>query len=131
MIKMEYIRSKTEKREFQRIIINQEVLLYFKEKEKNDYEHAGIIKDISERGISFILPRETDISLGDIVEFQFADSITNFEGVIHGKAKIIRTACDKERILIGCSLINFFEIENYVKNKKVDKYIKVLRAIAK
>ena len=88
----------------------------------NGKEITATIKDISETGIAFTIMHYAPIRAGDIIRFQFLDSVSKEHLVIDGRATVVRTNMEKNCLIIGCRIPLEKNYSNYVREKEALRF---------
>ena len=122
-----------DRRFYQRIKINRECVLIYRDYNKNiSFEINAIVKDICEEGIGFQIIDKDDkikfININDEIHFSFIDTYnyyntTEKNEIVTGKAKIVRIENNPDMIF-GCVLIPNDNLNNYIKERKISNYLR-------
>ena len=115
-----------EKRLYQRLRLNIDCICCI-----NGVELQANLKDISESGIAIeVTPKAPEIEslkVDDTIKFWGMDSFMylNFmrQTVIYGTGKVVRFDEEDNKVLIGCKLVYNECLQEYIKDRKVAKYI--------
>lgn len=115
-----------EKRLYQRLRLNIDCICCI-----NGVELQANLKDISESGIAIeVTPKAPEIEslkVDDTIKFWGMDSFMylNFmrQTVIYGTGKVVRIDEEDNKVLIGCKLVYNECLQEYIKDRKVAKYI--------
>lgn len=100
-------------------------------------EFEGILEDISEGGIKFVINAATSVAstdlikVGDTVKFTAYDEYNLFgemqEAILYGTATVLRKTVSENNVILGCSIIALSdELEEYILNKQTSIYMKAL-----
>ena len=115
-----------EKRLYQRLRLNIDCICCI-----NGVELKANLKVISESGIAIvvtpIVPDVESLKIDDEIRFWGMDSFMylNFmrQTVIYGTGKVVRIDEEDNKVLIGCKLVYNECLQEYIKDRKVAKYI--------
>lgn len=115
-----------EKRLYQRLRLNIDCICCI-----NGVELQANLKDISESGIAIeVTPKAPEIEslkVDDTIKFWGMDSFMYLsfmrQTVIYGTGKVVRIDEEDNKVLIGCKLVYNECLQEYIKDRKVAKYI--------
>ena len=115
-----------EKRLYQRLHLNIDCICCI-----NGVELLANLKDISESGIAIEVttkaPEVESLKVDDTIKFWGMDSFMYLsfmrQTVIYGTGKVVRIDEEDNKVLIGCKLVYNECLQEYIKDRKVAKYI--------
>ena len=115
-----------EKRLYQRLRLNIDCICCI-----NGVELLANLKDISESGIAIEVtpkvPEVESLKIDDEIRFWGMDSFMYLsfmrQTVIYGTGKVVRIDEEDNKVLIGCKLVYNECLQEYIKDRKVAKYI--------